>query len=515
MSFFSVIGSCTVSNSLTMGFFPRQWFVHATSIQSPGAGETYHRLDLTRYVAQDWQIQQSLGKPSTFNFSVYSLTPAVGQPVVVSLSPCDVSSTTAFTFGDVLFSGTVLNVRKRYDRQAERRVVSDVEAVDHTWLINRYARVVGTFGSVGYNTMVAQILDQFTAPSDGFELGYVPQSLGIAPLFTFNYDTVMDALQRIADVTDAYLSVDVHKHVHLTKRADHLSAVSTIADTSKNFRALDVNTDAVNQVREAQVLGASTRLSQAVDPLSADATTNIRIDDPTIFDQLITRDRLPLTSPAVNTRLVLGTDVRTITGVIQATSIITPSSIVVPESVGASQSLVPGTTYTTIVGVTTATPTVNRFWSQGTRVAVLGVTTSSQSLRYGTLFYEANDTLMQGEALRRSQQIINLYNSPLTTVQFITDDEIDTTFRVENASRLLLPGVTINVAVEANSATSSLYVNASSLLVTDVTISQRGSIVNSTVDISRQIRAGTDLKQTSFEKTIVQATNARLMTVRQ
>lgn len=509
MSFFSVIGSCTVSNSLTVGFFPRQWFVHATSIQSPGAGETYHRVDLTRYVAQDWQIQQSLGKPSTFNFSVYSLTPAVGQPVVVSLSPCDVSSTTAFTFGDVLFSGTVLNVRKRYDRQAERRVVSDVEAVDHTWLINRYARVVGTFGSVGYNTMVAQILDQFTAPSDGFELGYVPQSLGIAPLFTFNYDTVMDALQRIADVTDAYLSVDVHKHVHLTKRADHLSAVSTIADTSKNFRALDVNTDAVNQVREAQVLGASTRLSQAVDPLSADATTNIRIDDPTIFDQLVSRDRLTLKTPTLNGRLVIGTDVRTITGTIEV------SSIVTPPTDGGTSSLVPGTTYTTVVGVTTASPTVNRFWSQGTRVAVLGVATSSQSLRYGTLFYEANDTLMQGEAGRRAQQLLNLYNSPLTTVQFVTDDEIDTTLRVENASRLLLPGVTVNVAVQANSATSSLYVNASSLLVTDVTISQRGSIVNSTVDISRQIRAGTDLKQTSFEKTIVQATNARLMTVRQ
>lgn len=509
MSFLSVIGSCTVSTSLTVGFFPRQFFIHATSIQSPGSGETYHRIDLTRYVAQDWQIQQSLGKPATFNFAVYSLTPAVGQPVVVSLSPCDVSSTTAFTFGDVLFSGTVLNVRKRYDRQAERRVVSDVEAVDHTWLINRYARVAGTFGSVGYNTMVAQIIDQFTGPNDGFELGYVPQSLGIAPLFTFNYDTVMDALQRIADTTDAYLSIDVHKHVHLTRRADHLSDVSTIADTSKNFRGLQVNTDATNQVREAQVIGASTRLSQAVDPLSSDATTNIRVDDPTIFDQLITRDRVALKNPTLNGRMVVGTDVRTITGVIQVSSVITPPTD------GSTSSLVPGTTYTTVVGVTTATPSVNRFWSQGTRVAVLGVATSSQSLRYGTLFHEANDTLIQGEAQRRAQQLLNLYNSPLTSVQFTTDDEIDTTLRVENASRLLLPGVNVNVAIQANSATSSLFVNVTSLLVTDVTITQRGSIVNSTVDISRQIRAATDLKQTAFEQTIAQATFARLMTVRQ
>jgi hypothetical protein len=136
-------------------------------------------------------------------------------------------------------------------------------------------------------------------------------------------------------------------------------------------------------------------------------------------------------------------------------------------------------------------------------------------LRYGTLFHEANDTLIQGEAQRRAQQLLNLYNSPLTSVQFTTDDEIDTTLRVENASRLLLPGVNVNVAIQANSATSSLFVNVTSLLVTDVTITQRGSIVNSTVDISRQIRAATDLKQRAFEQTIAQATFARLMTVRQ
>jgi hypothetical protein len=73
-----------------------------------------------------------------------------------------------------------------------------VQAVDWTWLLNRYKRVTATYDQLGVNSIVARVLNEFTDPASGFHPGQVDQALGTLERITFTDDLVSEAISRIA-----------------------------------------------------------------------------------------------------------------------------------------------------------------------------------------------------------------------------------------------------------------------------------------------------------------------------
>lgn len=142
------------------------------------------------------------GGPSTCTFRVSGTKPVLGQDVVFSFG------------GESWWAGSVLRVRAYVVGQL---VMYDVQAIDWTWLMNRYLPVNGEYAGMGINTAVRRILEAFT--DGGFRGGYLPASLGDVEAIVFEDVPVVDALQRLAKMANAgvgaYLRIKPDKSVDI------------------------------------------------------------------------------------------------------------------------------------------------------------------------------------------------------------------------------------------------------------------------------------------------------------
>lgn len=201
------------------------------------------------------------GGPSTCSLRVQGTKPAVGQDLLITLG------------GEVWWGGSVLKVKASI--RGPQLVYWDVEAIDWTWLLDRYLPVNAEYAGIGINTAVHQLLATFT--NGGFHGGYLPSSLGDVGVVRFEDARVVECLQRLAKSANggagAYLRIRPDKSVDIaTTFPDGVAPTWT---NTSNYR--DPTWEQIlNQVRtRTYVRGRGTTLT-ATAPAGA---TTIAVDD--------------------------------------------------------------------------------------------------------------------------------------------------------------------------------------------------------------------------------------------
>lgn len=140
------------------------------------------------------------GSPSTCAFMVQGFAPTLGNDVVLTLG------------GELIWGGTLTEVRAQAQKVQSGAVYYTCQAIDWTWLMDRYARVNLTIeAGLAVNTAIASILRDYT--DTGFARGYVPIDLPTVGRMVFDGETVSSALRRIASAAGAYVRVRPQKRV--------------------------------------------------------------------------------------------------------------------------------------------------------------------------------------------------------------------------------------------------------------------------------------------------------------
>lgn len=107
--------------------------------------------------------------------------------------------------GVPVFVGTIVDRTQKGHRAVDRPVFS-LEVDDPVWRLDRYALVTKTYRDLGINTIVADLLVNFTDPASGFRPGYLPSSLGNVDEIRFESALVSDCLRRLADQVDGAIA---------------------------------------------------------------------------------------------------------------------------------------------------------------------------------------------------------------------------------------------------------------------------------------------------------------------
>ena len=153
--------------------------------------------------------------------------------------------------GVPLFAGHILTVGIAVDRVAHEPEYT-VEATDYRWLLDRYSLVSKAYYNKGVNTIVADLLANFSDPASGFKPGYLDSSLGTVSFISFTNATITQCLQRLAETVDggAFWHVDERKQVHIYAEPDDEANTITVADngTWRHLRRTQDLTRAVNRV---------------------------------------------------------------------------------------------------------------------------------------------------------------------------------------------------------------------------------------------------------------------------
>lgn len=192
-------------------------------------------------------VTQELNGKGRASVKVDGFTPACGAELLVTSRQPD--------WGE--FEGTVLRTHAEIE-QGTRLVHWTLEAVDYSWLLDRYALVNATYRSMGINAAVARILADFT---DGnFVIGEVPMALGDldATGITFVNARVTQALTALADLAGAYWMVRKHgsyRHVSVRTAFEDGNAV-TLVDAER-ARRVGYGED-ISQVRTRVVATGAT-----------------------------------------------------------------------------------------------------------------------------------------------------------------------------------------------------------------------------------------------------------------
>lgn len=140
------------------------------------------------------------GSPSTCAFTVQGFTPTKGNDVILTLG------------GELIWAGTLTEVRVQAQKFVSGAVYYACQAIDWTWLMDRFARVNLRFeAGMAVNQAVATILRDFT--DGGFARGYVPIDLPTVGPMVFEGETVSGAIRRIASAAGAYVRVRPQKRV--------------------------------------------------------------------------------------------------------------------------------------------------------------------------------------------------------------------------------------------------------------------------------------------------------------
>lgn len=187
-----------------------------------------------------WRVEDRIDGPSIASFTVNgtSYTPTVGQ--TVSFLFC--------TPNEWLFTGVILRARvRRVQKNSGTTKLWDCEAVDDTWLLDRYARPVIEIENCGINTAVRRILDQFT--NGGFLPGTIPAALGNVDSFSADgSETVSQCLVRLARSVDAYVRVTPYRTVDVFEAGDLADGHVTAWGNSTALGELEYEVD-LSQVR--------------------------------------------------------------------------------------------------------------------------------------------------------------------------------------------------------------------------------------------------------------------------
>ena len=141
------------------------------------------------------------GTPSTCAFRVQGFTPVVGNDVLLSLG------------GELIFGGTLTEVKASAQKLVSGAVFWDCQAIDWTWLMNRYSRVSMEIGAgMAVNQAVATILRTFT--DGGFVTGFIDMAnLSTVGPLSFAGETVTGAIGRIAAAAGGYVRIRAPKAV--------------------------------------------------------------------------------------------------------------------------------------------------------------------------------------------------------------------------------------------------------------------------------------------------------------
>lgn len=186
----------------------------------------------------EFRITTSLdGSPSTCAFLVSDFAPTVGHTVTITMG------------GELIWGGTLTERRARVEVLPSGTTIWACQAIDWTWLLDRYARVFLTIGDgTSANTAIRRVLNGFTDPASGFRSGYMPSSLGTVDRLEFSGDTVSNAIRRIC------ASAGCYSRLRPTKAIDAFTTLPT-----SNALTLATGSDARQMVYEQSFSQVRTR----------------------------------------------------------------------------------------------------------------------------------------------------------------------------------------------------------------------------------------------------------------
>jgi hypothetical protein len=140
------------------------------------------------------------GSPSTCAFTVQGFTPTKGHDVILTLG------------GELIWGGTLTEIRVQAQKFVSGAVFYACQAIDWTWLMDRYARVhLRIPENTAVNQAVASVLRDYT--DGGFARGYVPMDLPDVGPIVFEGETVSGAIRRIAAAAGAFVRMRPQKRI--------------------------------------------------------------------------------------------------------------------------------------------------------------------------------------------------------------------------------------------------------------------------------------------------------------
>jgi hypothetical protein len=465
----SVVGSGTVG-SMTLAVYPRRFRITATSYGALFGGSTPPLFafiaDLTPYVQDDWIITHQLGQPSRMTFSMLGDIPLQeGLQVRVSLSaikPGFLNEVANADFGELIFRGNMTEVTTEV-RHIGQRPIYQVQAQDSTWALNRLGTVSGTYGSIGFNTLVRQVLADHTYDLDRFTVGFIAQSLGNAPRFVFSNVTVLEALQQIADAAGAFLSITPDRRVNLFQDAAHLTTADSITNTSRNAYALRAYRDLTNIVTQVNLFGRTTQSTGF-----PSSPYEIAVVDGSIF------------SPVVNPRILIDNEQLATVGSIawQPSSVPTADALLY-----LSAGVVPLSAYSGAVPVQHVAART---------IAANSIVQQMTEMTNDRVYSEDNTELTNVELEARADLLIARLSEGYREITFSADDER------HNLGRQLQVGQRVAIAITSPVAISQNQ----TLMVQEVRVEQVGTVANSTVDIRRTAKLGLQQRTQTLDQTL-------------
>lgn len=210
----------------------------------------------------NFSILKSLDGDSALTLTFDGAPPVEGQDAIVTLG------------GELFFGGTVQRVRSV---QTGQIVKSETVCSDWRWLLNRYARVTGTFTG-GINAVVARLLATYS--NGGFLPGSIPQALGNITI-TCDDEGLWDVILRIArganNGAGAFVRLTPYKRVDIgTTFHDGINLAIT---NTSDYRSVSYERT-LDQVRtRVQARGVGTDTTAPVSP----GATTIPVSECGIF----------------------------------------------------------------------------------------------------------------------------------------------------------------------------------------------------------------------------------------
>jgi hypothetical protein len=169
----------------------------------------------------DFQIVSALdGSPSVCTFTLVQPTkPTLWGDVTLSLG------------GALIWGGTLTEARARVQKILAGTVYYQCQAIDWTWLMDRFSRVTIEFGAgTSVNTAIATLLKNYT--DGGFATGYIPWTLGTIGPMSITGETVSASIRRIAAAVNAFVRIRPDKRVDVFQSLPSSNAL-TIGNSSE------------------------------------------------------------------------------------------------------------------------------------------------------------------------------------------------------------------------------------------------------------------------------------------
>lgn len=190
--------------------------------------------------------------PNTCTFTIKGLVPTPGQEIRITLG--------SQNGGTPLFAGHILQATQRY-LMVPRHVVTDVSAVDYTWLF-AFTGITTRY----INESATAIAQDLTAQAavNGFSAGGVVPNLPVINEMTITDEDLANAMTRVARRIGAYWYVDYAKAVHLFFEETGSGAPLPLTPSHPSLANFDAETDSSQALTRVYVEGRGTRVISPV-----------------------------------------------------------------------------------------------------------------------------------------------------------------------------------------------------------------------------------------------------------